>query len=316
MKASSPPASRQTSTSMQPCAGDQAKDKPKLIVLPLQPQEGRAYDGTGLAVHFLLGNVIVLHTVFEEFWFGWRVKKIFPEKGGLSAYCRGEGPRVDAIRIGKEQGIRYLLRGRVRPWGNKIRVALVLTGAKGENGERRTELVLEPADQIIGFRKGFLSWFETCGLPLPNVQAARALWPEETTLPGLDILGRALEIFYLHSYREDKGHLDLQWFDKAVSAAPDSYLARNLKGWALYRKKGYQAARESFQSALEVNPNGLGALSGLIWCAIYTQNEEMAYTCAAAKAGLLGKSPKAGKAWVASRMGRDVLEKKRKFFQD
>jgi hypothetical protein len=53
-----------------------------------------------------------------------------------------------------------------------------------------------------------------------------------------------------------------------------------------------------------------------MWCGIYTQNEEVAYTWAAAKADLLGKTPKAAKAWVASRMGRDVLEKKRTFFQD
>ena len=36
--------------------------KPRLIVLPLQPKEGQAYNGIGLAVHFLLGNVVAPHT--------------------------------------------------------------------------------------------------------------------------------------------------------------------------------------------------------------------------------------------------------------
>jgi tetratricopeptide (TPR) repeat protein len=301
---------------MHASAGDQAKDKPKLIVLPLQPQQGQAYDGTGVAVHFLLGNIIVLHTAFEESWFGWRVKKIFPEEGALRAYCRGAGPRLDTMRISKEQGIRYLLRGRVWPWGNKIRVALALTDAQAVNGERTTELVLEPADQLVGFRRGFLTWFETSGLPLPSAQEAKALWPEKTSLTGLDTLGRALEIYYLHAYRAAEARLDLLWFDKAVSAAPDSYLAHDLKGWALYRRKEYQAAQESFHFALEVNPNGLGALAGLMWCGIYTHNEEMAYTWAAAKADLLGKDPNAAKTWVASRMERDVVEKKQKLSQE
>jgi len=50
------------------------------MVFPLQPEKGRVFSGVGLGVHFLLGNVMALHTGLKELWFGWRVKKIFFKK--------------------------------------------------------------------------------------------------------------------------------------------------------------------------------------------------------------------------------------------
>jgi len=276
--------------------------KPRLIVLPLQPKESQAYDGIGLGVHFLLGNVVAPHTGLKEFWFGWRVKKIFLEKERLRAYCRGEGPRLDIAKLGKEQDVRYWLWGSVQQKGSKIQIALVLADTKGEREEWTTELILDPADQLIGFRKGFLAWLDACSLSFPDAQAPKALWPENTTLKGLDLLGRDLETYYLHSSWGDKGPLDPELFDSAVSAAPSSYLAHDLKGWALYKDKRYKAAEESFRSAIKINPNGLGAISGLMWCAVYTNDEEKAYKWAMAKADIRGESRKAARASVEKRM--------------
>ena len=104
--------------------------KPKLIVLPFQPQESGKNDGIGLGVHFLLGNVVALHTGLKEFWFGWRVKKIFLERERLTAYCHGEGLQLNISKLGKEQGIRYWLRGKVKQQGSKIQVALILKDTK------------------------------------------------------------------------------------------------------------------------------------------------------------------------------------------
>jgi len=36
-------------------------------VLPLRHEEEQAYNRTGLAIHFLLGNIIALHTDLKEF---------------------------------------------------------------------------------------------------------------------------------------------------------------------------------------------------------------------------------------------------------
>jgi hypothetical protein len=278
------------------------ESKSRLIVLPLQPQEGQAYDGIGLGVHFLLGNVVAPHTGLKEFWFGWRVKKIFLEKERLRAYCRGEGPRLDIAKLGTEQDIRYWLWGSFQQQGKMMQIALVLTDTKGEREEWTTELILDPADQLIGFRKGFLAWLDACGLPFPDAQVAKALWPEKTTLKGLDLLGRDLETYYLHSSWGDKDPLDPELFDSAVSAAPSSYLAHDLKGWVLYKNKDYKSAEESFRSAIKMNSAGLGAISGLMWCAVYTNDVEKAYKWAMTKADIRGESRDAARASVDRRM--------------
>jgi len=36
-------------------------NRPKLIVLPLQPDVDQEYNGIGLGIHFLLGNMIAIH---------------------------------------------------------------------------------------------------------------------------------------------------------------------------------------------------------------------------------------------------------------
>jgi len=149
--------------------------KPKLIVLPLQPKKGQAYDGIGLGVHFLLGNVMAPHTGLKEFWFGWRVKKIFLKKENLINYCRGHGSGLDIAKLGKEQGVRYWLWGNAQQQGSKIQISLVLTDTKGEGEEWKTDLVLDLADQLIEFRKGFLAWLDACGLSFPEEQVDKAL---------------------------------------------------------------------------------------------------------------------------------------------
>jgi hypothetical protein len=65
-------------------------DRPQCIILPFQPDASDDFNGVGLALHFLMGNVMVLHNGLKECWFGWRVKKIFPEKSDLQAYCQGK----------------------------------------------------------------------------------------------------------------------------------------------------------------------------------------------------------------------------------
>ena len=282
------------------------KIKDRLIVLPLQPEKCSAYDGIGLGVHFLLGNVVAAHTGLKEFWFGWRVKKIFLKKESLAAYCRNDGPSIDIAKLGKEQDVRYWLWGSVQQQGSKIQTSLVLTDTKGEGEEWKTDLVLDPADQLIEFRKGFLAWIDACGLSFPDEQVAKALWPEKTTLKSLDLLGRDLKTYYLHSSWGDTTPIDSALFDSAVSAAPASYLAHDLKGWVLYKNKDYQSAEESFRSAVSINPNGLGAISGLMWCGVYTHDKDEAEKWAMAKADIRGESCEAAKTNVKKRMEKAI----------
>jgi len=290
------------SVSIKPPIVKKEKSKPRLIVLPLQSKKGQAYDGIGLGIHFLLGNVVTLHTGLKEFWFGWRVKKIFLEKERLTNYCQGEDLRLEITKLGKAQGIRYWLWGSVRQQGGKVQADLVLKDTKGDRTEWKTGLILDPTDHLIGFRKGFLTWLKACGLPFKDTQVTKALWPEKTTLKSLGLMGRDLKTYYLHTSWGDKGPLDSELFDSSVSAAPSSYLAHDLKGWALYKNKDYNSAKESFRSAIKINPNGLGAISGLIWCAVYTNDKEKATKWAMVKADIRGESRKAAIVKVEKRM--------------
>ncbi|HJO62760.1 MAG TPA: hypothetical protein QF571_08055 [Desulfobacterales bacterium] len=64
-------------------------DPHRCIVFPLLSGSGSEFNGIGLAIHFLLGNVIALHTRFREFWFEWRVGKVFRNANDLRVYNSG-----------------------------------------------------------------------------------------------------------------------------------------------------------------------------------------------------------------------------------
>jgi tetratricopeptide (TPR) repeat protein len=254
--------------------------------------------------------MVALNPELKEFWFGWRVKKIFVEKEQFRNYCHGRDLQLDITKLGGEQDIRYWLRGRLQQDGSSLKAALALTDTQEKQNDPFTTMILDISNHLIGFRNGFLAWLKTCGLPFPDAQRNMALWPEQNNREGLNLLGRALETYYLHSSWGEKGPLNLYWFDRAVSAAPASYLAHDLKAWALYKNENYQAAKDSFRSALTVNPHGLGALAGLMWCAIYTNDAKAAYSWALAKADLRGESREATKARVKKRIKKAARKTK------
>ena len=295
-------AGTQTKAPAAPSPEKPAPKKPRLVVLPLQPGEGQTYDGTGLAVHFLLGNIVALHTGFREFWFGWRVHRIFPEKESLEAYFRGQGPPLDISAHAREQGIRYWIEGRYQRQGPHIRVTLSLVDAEPGGERRSTELTLAPGNRVLAFCEAFLGWLADCGHPIPDAQRAKALWPEEISAKGLDLLGRAMEYYYLHVSYKEPGPLEMRLFDQAAAAAPGSYLTHDFRAWGLYRIKDYPGAEKAFKSALQVNPNGIGAVSGLMWCAIYTGRRDEAMRWAEAKAELRGEDREKARRFVAKKM--------------
>ncbi|MBT8351180.1 MAG: hypothetical protein KJO26_08105, partial [Deltaproteobacteria bacterium] len=211
-------------------------------------------------------------------------------------------PPLDIAKLGKEQGVRYWLWGNTKRQGNMVLTSLILTDTKEEGKQWKTDLVLDPSDPLIEFRKGFLAWLDGCGLSFPEEQVAKALWPEKTTLKSLDLLGRDLKTYYLHSSWGDTTPLDSDLFDSAVSGAPSSYLAHDLKGWVMYKNKDYLPAEESFLSAVKINPNGLGAISGLMWCGVYTQDKDKAEKWAMIKADIRGESREKARADVKKRM--------------
>ncbi len=281
----------------------------RIVVLPLQPADGGAWDGTGLAVHFLLGNVLALHTGVEEFWFGWRVARLFPQPEALQAYCRTPAASLDLAAAARSEDVRYWLAGQVEPRGAGCTVSLRGFDALAGGALVAARLPLDPGDGLVGFRREFLGWLAAAGLPMSEPQAARVLWPEATDRAGMDRLGRALETFYCNDYRERRDAIELDGFARAVAAAPTSYLALDLHGWAAYRRQDYAAARASFAAALARNPDGAGAVSGLLWCAIFLDDEAGAYHWAAVKATLRGEPVESQQAAAAHRLGKRALER-------
>jgi len=165
-----------------------------------------------------------------------------------------------------------------------------------ENEARDQSIVLKLdfESKLITFRKDFIRWLGECGFPFPENQIEKVLWPEGASAEGLDCLGQAQEAFYIYS-AWGKTALDLNLFEKAVSVLPESHMAHNLKAWAHYRHKDYRSARKSFQRAIEINPHGVGAMGGLIWCAVYTGDSETAYSWTDVKSELLGQNKEAAK---------------------
>ena len=274
------------------------KGRPQCIVLPFQPDPSEDFNGVGLALHFLLGNVMALHTGLKECWFGWRVNKIFPEKTDLKAYCRGKEVLVDLHQVNTEQNVRFWLYGKA---GDRFVTVFLFDAADNEQSLSK-RIPVSYSDGLVEFRRIFLDHLAACGHPFPAKQVQPALWAETISMQGMDILGRALESFYLHSAYSGKGKIDSGLFEKAAAVAPNSFMAQDILGWASYRSQDYRAAKESFLRALRSNPNGIGAMSGLIWCGVYTGDREEAQFWAARKAEVRGEDIKEARQKALNRM--------------
>ena len=274
------------------------KGRPQCIVLPFQPDPSEDFNGVGLALHFLLGNVMALHTGLKECWFGWRVNKIFPEKTDLKAYCRGKEVLVDLHQVSTEQNVRFWLYGKA---GDRFVTVFLFDAADNEQSLSK-RIPVSYSDGLVEFRRIFLDHLAACGHPFPAKQVQPALWAETISMQGMDILGRALESFYLHSAYSGKGKIDSGLFEKAAAVAPNSFMAQDILGWASYRSQDYRAAKESFLRALRSNPNGIGAMSGLMWCGVYTGDREEAQFWAARKAEVRGEDIKEARQKALNRM--------------
>lgn len=253
------------------------------IVLPFRAENRSSFDGTGLALHFLLGNVLALHTGLKEMWFGWRVKKIFPEKAALQRYIRDAADTLDLFRVSRSQQVRLWLFGNYSDSSARLHF---FDGQAPDVRHPPVELPVSIDDGLIAFRTQLMKWLESTGRPMPKAQVQAALWPETLGRAGLDAAGRALEGFYIYSAYGGDGPLDVSPFKQAVAEAPESFIAHDLYGWALYRNKDYTGAKRAFLTALRINPAGTGAMSGLMWCGVYGKDLEEAMFWSGRKADI------------------------------
>lgn len=278
--------------------------RPKMIVLPFQPAAGQPFDGTGLGLHFFMGNLLGVHGGLAECWFGWRVKKIFPEIGFFMDYCRDHKGFSDIQKLGEQQKVRYWLEGTYRQTGETLFLALVLHDTQEGRGGSKMDLQVTLDDGLLAVRTAFFQWIAACGLAFVGIE--NAMWPEQISCQGLDCLGRGLEALYL-TYIQGEGAdsnlIDLTWFDRAVEVSKDSYLVQDLKGWALYKNGEYILAEKAFAAALDLNPEGLGALSGMMFCALWGKDRERALRYSLAKADCRGEDREKARGFVDKKLG-------------
>ena len=265
--------------------------KDRCIVLPFPPANPDDFDGSGLALHFLLGNVLVLHSGFKEMWFGWRAKKIFPQPQMLQRYCRHADEQLDLTEVSRAQKIRFWMYGSYT--GPAISMQ-VFDAQSEKNPLSSIELPITTSDGLVRFRHQFIQWLDALGRPMNEAHAQAALWTESIDRKGLDTVGRALEIFYLYGYGSDDS-LAVAPFEKAAAVSPDSFMAQDLYGWALYRNREYTSAKIAFLKSLRINPAGAGAMSGLMWCGVYAKDLEEAMFWSGRKADVCGKDVQAAR---------------------
>lgn len=255
------------------------------IVLPLQPAPRQSYDGVGLALHFLLGNVVVLHSGLKELWFGWRIKKIFEDAASLADHCRGTRLNIGLKELSQQQKVRFWIYGHYGHPTSEIGIY----DADKIAPEPLTPLPVSCDDHLVHFRQSFMERFDRTGVVFSRSQKHAALWKEHISIPGLDAVGRALEAFYHFSAFDSKIELDLEPFETAVRQAPKAFMSHDLLGWALYRLGRHAEAVDAFHRALSINPNGAGAMAGLIWCHIHMNDLEKTRSWAERKADACGQ---------------------------
>ncbi len=276
----------------------------RFIVMPFQPDSTQPYNGIGMGLHFLLGNVMAVQTLLKEFWFGWRVDKLFKNQSELYDFCRGKKQLDNLERYAEDQEIKYWLNGTFFQNKDSILLSLILSVFNGKGQEFKKNFHVPLSDDLIGFRCEFTDWLGSLSLPFGETQLKKILWPETISIEGLDFLGRSMESTYINYINKSTSDdpINLDFFEKAVLAAPDSYLALDMKGWGLYKNKLYKEAKHAFEKAISFNKDGLGALSGLMWCYIFMNNQDLATRYAIAKADVRNESHDKARSFVTRKI--------------
>lgn len=255
----------------------QSADKPRCIVLPFQDRQS---PGTGLALQFLLSNVIAAHSVFKECWFGWRTAKIFPQPEELKQYCAGRAGELDLQRLAADQNVPCWVYGRAETRAVEVHVF----NARAQVADASDTCGFSTEDDLVGFRRCFIDVLGRAGFPVPQERLPLMLWPENVDRESLRRIGQALELFYIHSAFVKSAEIDPAPFRAAVQAAPDSFMAHDLLGWAYYRRQVAAQAKASFLKALLLCPDAIGPMAGLAGCAVLEKDRNSALYWAVRKA--------------------------------
>jgi len=231
-----------------------------ILVLPLQVGKGTAPEEAylGLAVQDVLMAVRSRHTGLDECPDSDTWGQLFPKPEDFETWLKDGQPEPAAVET---IGMRYLLTGQVEAGADRIVAKLVLRDRQ-QGKESTTEIAVD-LPGLVEFRKGFLRFLEGAGIPPAGAQESKMLWEEEIPREAFALSGRVTYDYACGALYKGDQPLDLTAAMHAAELAPRSYTVLTTLGNMLLRDKMYDKAAPFFRRAVERNPTGEEAMSGL-----------------------------------------------------
>jgi len=107
-------------------------------------------------------------------------------------YCQGEDSLIEAISLGRGQGIRYWLWGWFKQQGPNVKINLALIDTEGRHGQKNAEFIIKTPGKITDFEEDFFSWLEDCGIENLDGKITKSLWQEDTKHARAGLSGEGL----------------------------------------------------------------------------------------------------------------------------
>jgi TolB-like protein len=184
-----------------------------------------------------------------------RFKKLFViSRSASSAYVR-QG--VDLRQVGRELGVKNILKGKVRRLGNQVRISVRLINVQSgehlwaERFDRPFDDLFEILDELVSRIVGTI----VGRVEAADMAEARRKRPEDRT--AYDYLLRGLEHLRLGGVTLDNEREAVGWFERAIAADPNYGLAYALRVCAASWLPDFnlEESMKTIQKAIELDEN-------------------------------------------------------------
>jgi TolB-like protein/Flp pilus assembly protein TadD len=152
-----------------------------------------------------------------------RFKKLFVRsRSASSAYGTQD---IDPRQVGRELGVKHILKGQVRRLGNQVRISVSLISAQSgehlwaERFDRPFDDLFEILDEVVGRIVGTL----VGRVEAADLEETRRKRPEDMT--AYDYLLRGNEYHRLGGVTFDNARKAVNWYERAIDADPNYGLA-------------------------------------------------------------------------------------------
>jgi TolB-like protein/tetratricopeptide (TPR) repeat protein len=223
---------------------NRAKRAHSLAVLPFEAPSGNADQN-------FLTEGIAEELIFEL----GRFRKLFVTS--RSATRAFEGAQADPQSVGERLGVRYVLTGTIRQLGSRVRLSLTLS--ETETGTVVwSDRLSQPFDELVDGLDNLVSHIASTVLGRieeSDIAAARRLKPESMTAYEFHL--RGLEHHRLGGITDDNLRIAVEWFRRAIQAAPDFARPHAMLtcAWAALPEFDLDEGIRHVERALELDPN-------------------------------------------------------------